>query len=244
MTDPAVSADARLAHAGTRATPGEPAVQPPVLASILASAGRAARRRLRARRQPDLGGAGAGPRRDRDARRRGVQFRAGRLDGADARARARPGRDPAAARRLLQRAGARRAPAAARRRASAGRPGRPGRRSSASSRRRAAPCCGPSPRPIRCCASLTWPGSGALAAAAGAPMIVDNTVATGLLQRPLDLGAVASLCSLTKSASGHSDVIAGAVMTRDPGWRTSCAPGARSAAASSGRWKPGWPSAG
>ncbi len=46
-------------------------------------------------------------------------------------------------------------------------------------------------------------------------MIVDNTVATGLLQRPLDHGAVASLCSLTKSASGHSDVILGAVMTRD-----------------------------
>ena len=46
-------------------------------------------------------------------------------------------------------------------------------------------------------------------------MIVDNTVATGLLQQPLELGAVASLCSLTKSASGHSDVIAGAVMTRD-----------------------------
>jgi cystathionine gamma-lyase len=68
---------------------------------------------------------------------------------------------------------------------------------------------------------------GELAAAASAPMIVDNTVATGLLQRPLDLGAVASLCSLTKSASGHSDVIAGAVMTRDGGladelrsWRT------------------------
>ncbi|HYK69416.1 MAG TPA: PLP-dependent transferase [Streptosporangiaceae bacterium] len=56
---------------------------------------------------------------------------------------------------------------------------------------------------------------GQLAAAAGAPMVVDNTVATGLLQRPLDMGAVASLCSLTKSASGHSDVIAGAVMTRD-----------------------------
>src|SRR5215469_15709885 len=68
---------------------------------------------------------------------------------------------------------------------------------------------------------------GELAAVAGAPMIVDNTVATGLLQRPLDLGAVASLCSLTKSASGHSDVIAGAVMTRDEAlaaelqsWRT------------------------
>jgi len=56
---------------------------------------------------------------------------------------------------------------------------------------------------------------GQLAAAAGAPIVVDNTVATGLLQRPLDLGAVASLCSLTKSASGHSDVIAGAVLTRD-----------------------------
>ena len=59
-------------------------------------------------------------------------------------------------------------------------------------------------------------GLGRLAAAAGAPMVVDNTVATGLLQQPLELGATASLCSLTKSASGHSDVILGAVMTRDP----------------------------
>ena len=33
---------------------------------------------------------------------------------------------------------------------------------------------------------------GALAAAAGAPMVVDNTVATGLLQRPLEAGATAS----------------------------------------------------
>ncbi len=68
---------------------------------------------------------------------------------------------------------------------------------------------------------------GRLAAASGAPMIVDNTVATGVLQQPLDLGAIASLCSLTKSASGHSDVILGAVMTRDAAlaeelrsWRT------------------------
>ncbi len=68
---------------------------------------------------------------------------------------------------------------------------------------------------------------GRLAAAADAPMIVDNTVATGLLQQPLDHGAIASLCSLTKSASGHSDLILGAVMTRDQaladdlrGWRT------------------------
>ena len=56
---------------------------------------------------------------------------------------------------------------------------------------------------------------GALAAAAGAPMVVDNTVATGLLQRPLEVGATASLYSLTKSVSGHSDVILGAVVSRD-----------------------------
>ena len=69
-------------------------------------------------------------------------------------------------------------------------------------------------------------GLARLASAADAPMVVDNTVATGLLQKPLDLGAVASMCSLTKSASGHSDVLLGAVMTRDHqlaedlrGWR-------------------------
>ena len=67
-----------------------------------------------------------------------------------------------------------------------------------------------------------------IAAAAGAPMVVDNTVATGLLQRPLDAGATASLYSLTKSVSGHSDVVLGAVVSRDAGlladiraWRSS-----------------------
>jgi len=66
-----------------------------------------------------------------------------------------------------------------------------------------------------------------LAGAAGAPLVVDNTVATGLLQRPLDFGAVASVYSLTKSISGHSDVLGGAVVTRDAAlaaavlsWRT------------------------
>jgi cystathionine beta-lyase/cystathionine gamma-synthase len=66
-----------------------------------------------------------------------------------------------------------------------------------------------------------------LASAAGAPLVVDNTVATGLLQQPLELGAAASLCSLTKSASGHSDVLLGAVISRDEAllaevrdWRT------------------------
>jgi cystathionine gamma-synthase len=66
------------------------------------------------------------------------------------------------------------------------------------------------------------------ATAAGAPMVVDNTTATGLLQRPLDWGAAASLYSLTKTISGHSDVLAGAVVSRDPeliatlkAWRSS-----------------------
>jgi cystathionine beta-lyase/cystathionine gamma-synthase len=58
-------------------------------------------------------------------------------------------------------------------------------------------------------------GLAAVATAAGAPMIVDNTTATSLLQRPLDWGAAASLYSLTKAISGHSDVIAGAVVSRD-----------------------------
>ncbi len=58
-------------------------------------------------------------------------------------------------------------------------------------------------------------GLAELAAAAHAPMVTDNTVATGLLQRPLDFGATASLYSLTKSISGHSDVILGAVVSRD-----------------------------
>jgi cystathionine beta-lyase/cystathionine gamma-synthase len=66
-----------------------------------------------------------------------------------------------------------------------------------------------------------------LATAAGAPLVVDNTVATGLLQQPLELGVTASMCSLTKSASGHSDLLLGAVTTRDEAllaalrdWRT------------------------
>lgn len=54
----------------------------------------------------------------------------------------------------------------------------------------------------------------AIAKAAGAPLVVDNTVATALLQKPLDFGAVATVYSLTKSLSGHSDIVGGAVVTR------------------------------
>ena len=56
---------------------------------------------------------------------------------------------------------------------------------------------------------------GELAAAKAAPFVVDNTVATPLLQKPLEFGALASMYSLTKSVSGHSDVLGGAVVTRD-----------------------------
>ena len=45
-------------------------------------------------------------------------------------------------------------------------------------------------------------------------LVVDNTFATPLLQRPLDLGADIVVHSLTKMLSGHSDVLLGAVVTR------------------------------
>ncbi|MCC6407319.1 MAG: PLP-dependent transferase, partial [Planctomycetes bacterium] len=53
-----------------------------------------------------------------------------------------------------------------------------------------------------------------LAKGAGSPFVVDNTTATAALQRPLDLGADATITSLTKAVSGHSDVVLGAIATR------------------------------
>jgi cystathionine beta-lyase/cystathionine gamma-synthase len=50
---------------------------------------------------------------------------------------------------------------------------------------------------------------------AGIPVLVDNTFATPMLQRPLELGADLVLHSATKYLNGHSDVIAGAVIARD-----------------------------
>ena len=60
-----------------------------------------------------------------------------------------------------------------------------------------------------------------LAHEAGAPLVVDNTVATGVLQRPLDLGATATLTSLTKGTSGHADLLLGSIATRDEAIATS-----------------------
>jgi cystathionine gamma-lyase len=51
--------------------------------------------------------------------------------------------------------------------------------------------------------------------AAGAVLAVDNTTATPLGQRPLDLGADVAVASDTKALTGHSDLLLGHVSTRD-----------------------------
>jgi cystathionine gamma-synthase len=51
--------------------------------------------------------------------------------------------------------------------------------------------------------------------ASGAILVVDNTFATPILQQPLELGADIVVHSATKFISGHSDVVMGAVITRD-----------------------------
>jgi len=51
--------------------------------------------------------------------------------------------------------------------------------------------------------------------AAGAYLVVDNTFATPVLQRPLELGADLVVHSATKYIAGHSDVLMGAVVTND-----------------------------
>ena len=70
----------------------------------------------------------------------------------------------------------------------------------------------------------------ALAAAAreaGALVAVDNTLATPLRQRPLELGADFSVASAAKQLTGHSDLLLGHVAAADPArlvtirdWRT------------------------
>ncbi len=227
MTHPAVSAESRLVHAGTSREPGEPVVQPPVLASILVSAG-----------QPAPGDYGRGGNPTWTA----LEQALGAIEDAEAVVFA----SGQAASMALMLALARGRGAIVlphdgyyNARALAGRLVPHGavpvladlQDLAAVERALTGPAGGAvlwaetPTNPLLRVADLA--ALGRLAAAAGAPMIVDNTVATGLLQRPLDLGAVASLCSLTKSASGHSDVILGAVLTRDPAlaselrdWRT------------------------
>jgi cystathionine gamma-synthase/cystathionine gamma-lyase len=55
-----------------------------------------------------------------------------------------------------------------------------------------------------------------IAAARGVKLVVDNTFASPVLQRPLELGASAVVHSTTKYINGHSDVVGGAIVTSDP----------------------------
>ena len=55
-----------------------------------------------------------------------------------------------------------------------------------------------------------------IASEIGALLVVDNTFLTPLLQRPLYLGADLVVHSTTKYINGHSDVVGGAVVSRDP----------------------------
>lgn len=50
----------------------------------------------------------------------------------------------------------------------------------------------------------------------GSLLVVDNTIATPLNQRPLAMGADAVMHSATKYMGGHSDLLAGVAVARDP----------------------------
>ncbi len=50
------------------------------------------------------------------------------------------------------------------------------------------------------------------------PVVVDNTFATPILQKPLELGATISLTSTTKYINGHSDALGGCVCTDKLAW--------------------------
>jgi methionine-gamma-lyase len=59
-----------------------------------------------------------------------------------------------------------------------------------------------------------------VAQAGDVPVLVDNTFATPILQRPLEQGATWALHSATKALGGHGDVIAGVVATDEAHART------------------------
>jgi cystathionine gamma-synthase len=58
----------------------------------------------------------------------------------------------------------------------------------------------------------------AVVASASGPVAVDNTFATPLLQRPLELGADVVVHSATKLLSGHSDLLLGVAVARSDEW--------------------------
>jgi cystathionine gamma-synthase len=67
-------------------------------------------------------------------------------------------------------------------------------------------------------ANPTWPitdiaAAAAIAHRAGARLAIDSTVATPVLTRPIEFGADIVMHSATKYLNGHSDVLAGALVT-------------------------------
>ena len=60
---------------------------------------------------------------------------------------------------------------------------------------------------------------------AGAMLVVDSTASTPVITQPLDLGADLVVHSATKALNGHSDVLAGAIVTADSHdlWQAVCA---------------------
>jgi cystathionine gamma-synthase len=60
--------------------------------------------------------------------------------------------------------------------------------------------------------------AGVVRGSGDALVAVDNTFATPVNQRPLELGADFVVHSTTKYLGGHSDVVGGVVVTRDPDW--------------------------
>ena len=60
----------------------------------------------------------------------------------------------------------------------------------------------------------------ALAREAGAALVVDNTFATPLMLRPLELGAHLVVHSVTKFLSGHGDVLGGVVVSDESHYET------------------------
>jgi cystathionine beta-lyase/cystathionine gamma-synthase len=59
-------------------------------------------------------------------------------------------------------------------------------------------------------------GIAEIAKQAGCQLVVDNTFASPAIQQPLNLGATMVVHSTTKYLGGHSDVVGGAIMMRDP----------------------------
>jgi cysteine-S-conjugate beta-lyase len=58
----------------------------------------------------------------------------------------------------------------------------------------------------------------AIARAKGVATLIDDTWSAGLYLKPFDLGVDLSMQALTKYQGGHSDLLAGAVITRDATW--------------------------